>query len=157
LLLGVVRIYSRKVRYLMHDCHEAMVKIKMAFKPEKSDLVLVDMDPSAETGRGRKGENNTVTNFGEYYTQDLLVEPVLLMDPSEGFGEGGFAIPFSLDPNSGEGENWIMAEEESVAGGRGRKRGKKSDLTMEEDLEMPVNNVEEEEEEGWGVSCSFVG
>ncbi|EED90107.1 hypothetical protein THAPSDRAFT_263720, partial [Thalassiosira pseudonana CCMP1335] len=33
LLLGVVRIYSRKVRYLMHDCHEAMVKIKMAFRP----------------------------------------------------------------------------------------------------------------------------
>lgn len=33
LLLGVVRIYSRKVKYLMSDCNEALVKIKMAFKP----------------------------------------------------------------------------------------------------------------------------
>ena len=29
LLLGVVRIYSRKVRYLMSDCSDALVKIKM--------------------------------------------------------------------------------------------------------------------------------
>jgi len=29
LLLGVVRIYSRKARYLMDDCNEALVKIKM--------------------------------------------------------------------------------------------------------------------------------
>jgi len=29
LLLGVVRIYSRKARYLMDDCNEAIMKIKM--------------------------------------------------------------------------------------------------------------------------------
>lgn len=29
LLLGVVRIYSRKARYLLDDCNEALVKIKM--------------------------------------------------------------------------------------------------------------------------------
>ena len=29
LMLGVVRIYSRKVQYLMTDCTEAMWKIKM--------------------------------------------------------------------------------------------------------------------------------
>ncbi|KAI9343894.1 Rad21/Rec8-like protein [Zopfochytrium polystomum] len=33
LLLGVVRIYSRKARYLLEDCTEALVKIKMAFRP----------------------------------------------------------------------------------------------------------------------------
>lgn len=32
LLLGVVRIYSRKAKYLMDDCSEALVKIKMAFR-----------------------------------------------------------------------------------------------------------------------------
>ncbi|KAI9319462.1 Rec8 like protein-domain-containing protein [Dichotomocladium elegans] len=32
LLLGVVRIYSRKTRYLLEDCNEALDKIKMAFK-----------------------------------------------------------------------------------------------------------------------------
>jgi cohesin complex subunit SCC1 len=29
LLLGVVRIFSRKTRYLLEDCNEALVKIKM--------------------------------------------------------------------------------------------------------------------------------
>ena len=29
LLLGVVRIYSRKARYLLEDCNEALIKIKM--------------------------------------------------------------------------------------------------------------------------------
>lgn len=29
LLLGVVRIYSRKARYLLDDCNEALHKIKM--------------------------------------------------------------------------------------------------------------------------------
>ncbi|KAB5579967.1 Rec8 like protein-domain-containing protein [Coniochaeta sp. 2T2.1] len=32
LLLGVVRIYGRKARYLLDDCNEALVKIKMAFR-----------------------------------------------------------------------------------------------------------------------------
>lgn len=42
LLLGVVRIYSRKARYLLDDCNEALMKIKMvrvAFKPHPSQLV----------------------------------------------------------------------------------------------------------------------
>ncbi|KAF2703120.1 hypothetical protein K504DRAFT_444328 [Pleomassaria siparia CBS 279.74] len=38
LLLGVVRIYSRKARYLLDDCSEALMKIKMAFKPGNIDL-----------------------------------------------------------------------------------------------------------------------
>jgi len=33
LLLGVVRIYSRKARYLLEDCNEALMKIKMVGHP----------------------------------------------------------------------------------------------------------------------------
>ena len=33
LLLGVVRIYSRKARYLLDDCNEALMKIKMVSRP----------------------------------------------------------------------------------------------------------------------------
>lgn len=157
----------------MHDCHEAMVKIKMAFRPTGQldgsgkggvggageGLVLVDMDLNATNAKGGKGGDNAnnnmnVTNFGEYYTQDIqgpiggmLVEPVLLMDPNDdnmmghdGFGGGGaFAIPFSLDPTKeGEaGENWIVAEEDEEemdnndegAGGR-RRRGRRDQATM---------------------------
>ena len=36
LLLGVVRIYSRKARYLLQDCNEAVARIKLAFKPALS-------------------------------------------------------------------------------------------------------------------------
>ncbi|CAL1706574.1 unnamed protein product [Somion occarium] len=38
LLLGVVRIYSRKAKYLLDDCNEALLKIKMAFKPGIVDM-----------------------------------------------------------------------------------------------------------------------
>ncbi|CAG2234000.1 MCD1 [Mytilus edulis] len=38
LLLGVCRIYSRKAKYLLADCNEAFVKIKMAFRPGVVDL-----------------------------------------------------------------------------------------------------------------------
>eukprot|EP00005_Dracoamoeba_jomungandri_P009776 CAMPEP_0174274052 /NCGR_PEP_ID=MMETSP0439-20130205/56771_1 /TAXON_ID=0 /ORGANISM="Stereomyxa ramosa, Strain Chinc5" /LENGTH=519 /DNA_ID=CAMNT_0015365609 /DNA_START=12 /DNA_END=1571 /DNA_ORIENTATION=- len=38
LLLGVVRIYKRKVDYLFSDCNEALTKVKMAFRPGDVDL-----------------------------------------------------------------------------------------------------------------------
>ena len=37
LLLGVVRIYSRKQKYLIHDLGEACAKIKMAFRYESKE------------------------------------------------------------------------------------------------------------------------
>ena len=39
-MLGIVRIFNRKVRYLMSDCTEAMWKIKLAFKPASVDLAM---------------------------------------------------------------------------------------------------------------------
>ncbi|KAH9329658.1 hypothetical protein KI387_001766, partial [Taxus chinensis] len=44
LLLGVVRIYSRKVNYLFNDCSETLVKIKQAFHS-----TAVDLPPEAST------------------------------------------------------------------------------------------------------------
>uniref|UniRef100_A0A6B2L1K0 Rad21/Rec8-like protein N-terminal domain-containing protein n=1 Tax=Arcella intermedia TaxID=1963864 RepID=A0A6B2L1K0_9EUKA len=41
LLLGVVRIYHKKVEFMYTECNEAFVKIKMAFRPG-----LVDMEES---------------------------------------------------------------------------------------------------------------
>eukprot|EP00578_Thalassiosira_sp_NH16_P031121 CAMPEP_0181077668 /NCGR_PEP_ID=MMETSP1071-20121207/1072_1 /TAXON_ID=35127 /ORGANISM="Thalassiosira sp., Strain NH16" /LENGTH=782 /DNA_ID=CAMNT_0023158925 /DNA_START=332 /DNA_END=2681 /DNA_ORIENTATION=+ len=141
LLLGVVRIYSRKVRYLMHDCHEAMVKIKMAFRPDGKSaagangggdgLVLLDMDPNAAGGKKRRGRrggddgNNNVAKTSR--------------DPSGGFGGagdvagperarggwGGFAIPFSLDPSQGGDDNWIVAEEDGDSEAEGQGGGRK--------------------------------
>ncbi|KFQ20321.1 Double-strand-break repair protein rad21-like 1, partial [Mesitornis unicolor] len=38
LLLGVVRIYHRKTKYLLADCSEALTKMKTAFRPGLVDL-----------------------------------------------------------------------------------------------------------------------
>ena len=38
LLLGVVRIYSRKQKYLLNDLGEACAKIKLSFRPNIVDL-----------------------------------------------------------------------------------------------------------------------
>lgn len=43
LLLGVVRIYSRKAKYLLDDCNEALLKIKMVcVLLEPSEISLTD-------------------------------------------------------------------------------------------------------------------
>lgn len=36
LLLGVVRIYSRKTRYLLEDVGEALIRIKMVFRTSEA-------------------------------------------------------------------------------------------------------------------------
>ncbi|XP_029774463.1 double-strand-break repair protein rad21-like protein 1 [Suricata suricatta] len=38
LLLGVVRIYDRKAKYLLADCNEALLKMKITFRPGLVDL-----------------------------------------------------------------------------------------------------------------------
>lgn len=38
LLLGVVRIYSRKVNYLFDDCSETLLNVKQAFRSAAVDL-----------------------------------------------------------------------------------------------------------------------
>ncbi|KAL2209922.1 hypothetical protein CC79DRAFT_1330367 [Sarocladium strictum] len=43
LLLGVVRIYQRKTRYLLDDCNEAMMKIKMAFRSSGNNDMSASM------------------------------------------------------------------------------------------------------------------
>ncbi|XP_044067472.1 double-strand-break repair protein rad21-like protein 1 isoform X2 [Siniperca chuatsi] len=44
LLIGVVRIYSRKAKYLLADCNDALVKIKMAFRPGQTDMPLEGLE-----------------------------------------------------------------------------------------------------------------
>jgi len=74
LLLGLVRIYQRKVKYLFTDCSEALVKIKMAFRPGVVDLPYAGN--SAHQGTGNTvtlGEFELVHDGGDFEG----VEPVL--------------------------------------------------------------------------------
>lgn len=44
LLLGIIRVYAKKVQYLASDCSEALVKIKLAFRPGEPQI---DLRPEA--------------------------------------------------------------------------------------------------------------
>ncbi|XP_041802585.1 double-strand-break repair protein rad21-like protein 1 [Chelmon rostratus] len=44
LLIGVVRIYSRKAKYLHADCSDALVKIKTAFRPGQIDMPVEGLE-----------------------------------------------------------------------------------------------------------------
>jgi len=94
LLLGVVRIYSRKVKYLMSDCNEALVKIKMAFRSTAG--------PETSLPAVSAGVIN-VANFGEF-----------TLAPSA--AAAGFALPFDLDDVPADQNNWVVvaADESGV-------------------------------------------
>ncbi|QRV79424.1 cohesin subunit rad21 [Ceratobasidium sp. AG-Ba] len=63
LLLGVCRIYSRKAKYLLDDCNEALLKIRLAFRPG-----IVDM-----TEDQLQAPRNAITLSGEGIDIDLLM------------------------------------------------------------------------------------
>ncbi|PKC17829.1 hypothetical protein RhiirA5_265487 [Rhizophagus irregularis] len=66
LLLGVVRIYSRKAKYLLEDCNEALLKIKLAFRPGEVDIP----------------EDQRIANFESITLPDNITEfDILLPDP----------------------------------------------------------------------------
>jgi len=143
LLLGVVRIYSRKVKYLMHDCTEALVKIKLAFRPGVVDLP----DDQAEAAPGAIN----LANFNEF---DMQLD---------------MAVPFSLDQLPAP-DQWMAAASQTMArrqditlmeselGESGlslstsRRKGKGSGIDMYDDEEEEGNGFEDEEQEDWAAT-----
>ncbi|OXB62907.1 hypothetical protein ASZ78_006812 [Callipepla squamata] len=67
LLLGVVRIYHRKAKYLLADCNEAFIKIKMAFRP--GDFGMDDREMMRE---GSAFEDDMLVSTS---ASNLLLEP----------------------------------------------------------------------------------
>jgi len=177
LLLGVVRIYSRKVKYLLKDCDEAMVKIKMAFRPDG------DQAEDARVYIESTGAGN-VHNFGDTSLIDpldigfsgpiggFLVQPVQLHGDTSGASK--FALPFNLE---GEGDQdvvagWVEADDDeegdeayddadAIRRAVTRKQTQDAmsqddsalaavNMTLDSQLSgMGVNRIHEEEEEGW--------
>ncbi|KAG0201577.1 sister chromatid cohesion protein 1 [Mortierella sp. NVP41] len=78
LLLGVARIYSRKTKYLLEDCNEALVKIKVAFRSDANNkgdnnLLMLDGDMGDIPGNRSKAAFNAIT------VPDAMTEFDLLM------------------------------------------------------------------------------
>ncbi|XP_059836990.1 double-strand-break repair protein rad21 homolog [Hypanus sabinus] len=75
LLLGVVRIYNRKAKYLLADCNEAFTKIKVAFRPD-----IVDLDEENLEAR-----YNAITLPEEFHDFSVLLPDVDAIDVGEHF------------------------------------------------------------------------
>ncbi|KAF9919560.1 sister chromatid cohesion protein 1 [Linnemannia zychae] len=78
LLLGVARIYSRKTKYLLEDCNEALVKIKVAFRSDASakgdsTLLMLDGDMGELPGSRSKAAFNAITVPDAMTEFDLLL------------------------------------------------------------------------------------
>ena len=69
LLLGIVRIYSRKTAYLLQDCQEAAFKIKSAFRPGAVDL------PDGKTEAAI-----AAITLPETFDFDLIAEPPMQIE-----------------------------------------------------------------------------
>ncbi|CAM4774494.1 unnamed protein product [Rotaria magnacalcarata] len=113
LLLGVVRIYSRKTKYLLADCNEAFIKIKMAFRP---GIVGIDgsnnhNNPDADTREVSIAAITLPENFHDFDLIDLNIDYV--DDPSRfqihqaraeeiTLKEDFVSVPMPLDDNFGD-------------------------------------------------------
>nr|KMM65523.1 kleisin [Coccidioides posadasii RMSCC 3488] len=101
LLLGVVRIYSRKTRYLLDDCNEALMKIKMAFRlTNNNDLpATVPLPPGGITLPDVLTESDLFMNLD---TSILFSQPLQLEQhdkrPMSSLGWSSQLLPDSSSP-----------------------------------------------------------
>ncbi|EEP76105.1 hypothetical protein UREG_00954 [Uncinocarpus reesii 1704] len=101
LLLGVVRIYSRKTRYLLDDCNEALMKIKMAFRlTNNNDLpATVPLPPGGITLPDVLTESDLFMNLD---TSILFSQPLQLdhrdKGPAASLGWSSQLLPDSSSP-----------------------------------------------------------
>ena len=118
LLLGVVRIYSRKAKYLLADCNEAFVKIKMAFRPGMVDLpeenreaavnaiTLPEVFHDFDTEMPDMNDVDIDTQFSVNRTraEEITMREDYGNIPLEGGEDGGFGDLPSMDNEDGPDE-----------------------------------------------------
>ncbi|XP_066442862.1 double-strand-break repair protein rad21-like protein 1 isoform X2 [Eleutherodactylus coqui] len=75
LLLGVVRIYHRKAKYLLADCNEALLNMKITFRPGALDL----------TENNQEASYNAITLPEEFLDFDMHLPDLNLVDVVDHF------------------------------------------------------------------------
>ncbi|KAJ1921788.1 sister chromatid cohesion protein 1 [Mycoemilia scoparia] len=104
LLLGIARIYSRKARYLLEDCNEALLKIKMTFRPG-----VIDMS-----------SENMVANTGAITMSEALTEYDILLPMPGGL----------LDWEDVHGASGPVADTSLLEGTAARNTSRLQDITL---------------------------
>lgn len=102
LLLGVARIYARKAAYFASDCAEAMVRIRMAFRPGAVEL-------PAEMATAAKA-TITVATFDDVDPSfDQLESPLLIKKASNKKKKRK-----RNDPQDDDDEDWVTAQAAAI-------------------------------------------
>ncbi|KAG6506747.1 hypothetical protein ZIOFF_032076 [Zingiber officinale] len=108
LLLGVVRIYSRKVNYLFHDCSEALLKVKQAFRstavdlPPEESIAPYHSITLPETFHLDDFELPDSAIHGDFVDHHVSTkEQITLQDTMDGTGYS--TLQFGLDETFGDG------------------------------------------------------
>lgn len=92
LLLGVVRIYSRKAKYLMDDCNDTFLKLRMAFRPGGT----VDMATGGGVGEAANGGGLTLPKANTLLMSNAITDLDLLLPDIPGL-DGGSQLVSGLD------------------------------------------------------------
>ncbi|KAK9735849.1 hypothetical protein RND81_04G232500 [Saponaria officinalis] len=145
LLLGVVRIYSRKVNYLFDDCSEALLKVKQAFRSTAVDLPpeqskapyhsitlpeTFDLDdfelPDNEIFQGNDRHVSTREQITLQDTMEGVAFPTSQFGLDERFGDGDASqIGLDLDED-------LFMEKGDAAGTSGNVNNTDADLPAKE-------------------------
>lgn len=152
LLLGVVRIYSRKVNYLVEDAHDASVKIDTAFT-----VAPIPHQPLKLSGRGRASaggggggagtDRMDMAHFGDLHHHGAFA------------AGGGFEIPTDLipeleawdeastDDEEGNDHDNLKGRDVSPDGPSARKRRRTDDSALDDSLENVTRDTTTIDEE----------
>ena len=101
LLWGVVRIYSKKVHYLLNDCHQAVLKLKVAFRNhnQPDQMLVIDMDERRRKRKSTQTAEDVVPHFGEFNEGD----------DAPGMA-GAFQVPLVWNEQGVDQDDWVAAD-----------------------------------------------
>lgn len=101
LLWGVVRIYSKKVHYLLHDCNQAVLKLKLAFRNNNptEQILVIDMDERRRRRKTNQSAEDVVPHFGEFTEGEE--GPIMA---------GAFQVPVTWTDFAVDQDDWVPAE-----------------------------------------------
>ncbi|XP_072029668.1 double-strand-break repair protein rad21 homolog [Amphiura filiformis] len=168
LLLGVVRIHSRKAKYLLADCNEAFVKIKMAFRPGVVDLpeenreaaftaitlpeVFHDFDTAVPDLNDAEVQKQFTLNQSR--VEDITMREDLgniSLPHEDGFGDLGFADDREvMRGGGGHDESVYKAGESSTLLGESSSKGKDHTMDASLDKQMDLGLDEPIRDDGFG-------
>ncbi|TFK95498.1 Rec8 like protein-domain-containing protein [Pterulicium gracile] len=161
LLLGVVRIYSRKAKYLLDDCNEALMRIKMTFRPGVVDMTAdqlvsknsITLQPTGmdldlflpdlnwdldilDRPPPKKAQhlaNKADITLPSHLDLDLNLQDPSDFDlgPSDGIGSQNFELDFDL--GSGWGDEDAQGSEDGLS-----SRRDDDDVSVEMGLDAPA-------------------